>query len=362
MIRKKLSLCASLFALCVPYGFAQDVRETEGVIEGPEETPQPKKITRVELFKASNATKDEASTLTFVWENDSFANTDRSYTNGMRLAWLSGTQSQNDIVKYIAHNVFGADDDAVLRRGVAIGQSIFTPTDIEATVNIPDQHPYAGWLYGEYSAVMAQRNIIDQMSLQVGMVGPSAGGEFAQNEFHSLIGIEGAKGWENQLEDELGIVLSYERKARRLARIGSTDFGADLTPNYGISLGNVYTQARAGLTLRIGQDLSNDYGPPRVRPSLGGAGYFVPDDAFSWYFFGGVEGRAVAHNIFMDGSLINEDVVDLSRRDFVTDYQGGLVVQVFGVQAALTLVERSKEYDEQEEPQRFGAFSLSRKF
>ncbi len=352
----KFSIYASLLVALSPYAIAETGPSKADEKVGPEQ-PLKKKS-----FKEKRAATEEASTLTFVWENDSFANTDRSYTNGMRLAWLSGAQSKSDVVKYVARNVLGADDDAVLRRGVAVGQSIFTPTDIEATDFLPDDHPYAGWLYGEYSAVIAQRNIIDQMSIQVGMIGKSAGGETAQNEFHYLIGIEGAKGWDNQLKDELGIVLTYERKARRIGKIGDTDFGADLTPNYGISVGNVYTQARAGLTVRAGQDLSNDYGPPRVRPSLGGAGYFVPDDSFSWHVFAGFEARAVAHNIFIEGSLFREDFVDLSLRNFVHDYQAGLVVQVYDVQMALSLVQRSKEFDEQEEPQRFGAFSLSKKF
>lgn len=305
---------------------------------------------------------DEKATATFVWENDSFANTDRNYTNGVRVSWLSGTQATDGITEFVARRLVGADEGAVRRRGFAVGQSIFTPSDIEATEPVPDQHPYGGWLYAEVSGVIEQRNIVDTFAIQVGVIGPSAGGEWAQNEFHDLIGIDGANGWDNQLEDELGLVISYDKKLRRIGRIGASDFAADLTPSIGASVGNVYTQARAGLTLRAGQNLANDYGPPRVRPSLGGAGYFTPTDGFSWYVFVGAEGRAIAHNIFIDGSLINDDIADLDREPLVGDYQAGLVVQFRDVQLALTLVERSKEFSEQEENQRFGAFSLSRKF
>ena len=56
----------------------------------------------------------------------------------------------------------------------------------------------------------------------------------------------------------------------------SGGLGVDLIPNAGVSLGNVLTQASAGLTLRFGQDLANDYGPPRVRPAMAGAGFFRP--------------------------------------------------------------------------------------
>ncbi len=352
----KYSFYVGLFALCAPTAMACDEADSK---PNEDEFGRFPPLTRCD---DDPTLQDEKSTFTFVWENDSFANTDRSYTNGMRLAVLSGKQSKSALAKFVARNVLGADDDAILRRGLAIGQSIFTPTNIEETAFIPDEHPYAGWLYGEYSAVIAQRNVIDQMSIQIGMVGPSAGGEFAQNEFHYLIGIEGAKGWDHQVKDELGVVLTYERKARRLFKLGNSDFGTDLTPNYGISVGNVYTQARAGLTMRMGQDLNNDYGPPRVRPSLGGAGYFTPDDQFSWHIFAGAEARAVAHNIFIEGSLLRKDPFDLTLKNFVTDYQAGLVVQMWDVQFALSLVQRSKEFEEQDEAQRFGAFSLSKKF
>ncbi len=306
--------------------------------------------------------EDEAGTFTFVWENDKFTNTDRNYTNGARLSWLSGTQETDGLSGWIARNLVRADESAVRRGGIAIGHSIFTPEDTQATEPLPDQQPYAGWLYLEASGLIEQKNVVDQLSVQIGVVGPSAGGEWVQNEFHKLIGVDSAKGWDNQLQDELGVVINYDKKLRRVGYLGSTDFGADITPNIGLALGNVYTHARAGLTLRVGQDLANDYGPPRVRPSLGGSGYFTPDDKFSWYLFAGIEGRAVAHNIFTDGSLFYADEVNLDTRPFTHDYQGGLVVQFWKTQVALTLVERSREYAEQSAPQRFGAFSLSQKF
>jgi hypothetical protein len=136
----------------------------------------------------------------------------------------------------------------------------------------------------------------------------------------------------------------------------------DLTPNFGASVGNIHTNARAGLTLRFGENLRNDFGPPRVRPSLGGAGYFNPIDEFSWYLFAGVEGRAVAHNIFLDGSLFDNDSPSVEKRPFVADFQGGAVIQYRNAQLAFTYVERTDEFDTQEERQAFGAISLSLKY
>lgn len=305
---------------------------------------------------------DDRGTITFVWENDSFADSDQNYTNGVRLAWLSGTSEPEGLSRWIARNLLGADDEAVIRRGIAMGHSLFTPNDTTTSAPLPDQHPYAAWLYGEYTALVEQGGEVDQVSVQLGIVGPSAGGEWVQNEFHALIGAADAQGWDNQIEDEIGIVISYDHRLRRLAQLGDGGFGADVTPNLGFTVGNIHTNLHAGLTLRMGQDLDNDYGPPRISPSLAGAGYFTPRDNFSWYVFAGIEGRAVAHNIFLDGSLFRDEDPSVSSNTFVTDLQAGLVVQVLQTQVAFTYVERAEEFAEQTEPQRFGAVSISRKF
>src|SRR3546814_20443944 len=96
------------------------------------------------------------------------------------------------------------------------------------------------------------------------------------------------KGWDTQLKTEPGIVLSYERKWRGLLPALSDDptgLAIDATPHVGVALGNIYTHANTGLTIRIGQELPADYGTPRVRPSLPGPAFFVPPEDFGWYLF-----------------------------------------------------------------------------
>ncbi len=305
---------------------------------------------------------DNSGTFTFVWENDYFANTDRNYTNGIRLSYLSGFKAPEGVSRWVADSLLGVGEAAGVRRGFALGHSIFTPQDTEASALLPDQHPYAGWLYGEYSVVVEQTDIIDQFTLQAGVIGPSAGGEFVQNNWHDLIGGEAVNGWDNQLRDEPGVVISYDRKLRALFKSNGDGLGFDATPSYGASFGNVYTNARVGLMVRIGSDLRNDYGPPRVRPSLAGGGYFSPRDRFSWYVFAGAEGRAVAHDIFLEGSLFRDNDLAVDNNILVGDFQAGLVMQVRRVQVAYTSVFRTREFKTQQGAQQFGAVSLSVKF
>ena len=308
------------------------------------------------------AVTDERGTISIVYENDWVdAGRDRNYTNGIRLSYMSGTAPTDGLSKLISKHLMGEDADTVRRYGFALGHSLFTPNNISTSEPLPDEHPYAAWLYGEYSYLISRRDLVDQVSIQIGMVGPSAGGEWIQNEIHQLIGGDPVLGWSNQIKDEPGFVLSYDRRYRALWESDFFGLGVDVTPSVGMSLGNVQTNLRAGAMARFGVGLRSDYGPPRIRPSLAGAGYFTPQSDFSWYLFGGVEGRAVAHDIFIDGSLFR-DGPGLDSSDFVTDLQAGIAFQYAETQFAFTYVERSPEFDNQNGAHRFGAFSISRKF
>jgi hypothetical protein len=311
---------------------------------------------------ASALPSDELATWSFVWENDYFADTDQNYTNGIRISYLSGLKKPEGVSGFLAYDLLGAGKDAGIRRGFAIGHSIFTPEDTAASEPLPDQHPYAGWLYGEYSVVVQQRRRVHQVTLQAGVVGPAAQGEFLQNNWHDIIDGDRVNGWDNQIRNEPGFVLSYDRQFRSVRDFGDGGFGADITPNVGVSVGNVDTRMRGGLTLRVGKDLRNDYGPVRVRPALAGAGFFTPANEFSWYLFLGAGGSAVAHNIFLDGSLFRDGDPSVGSRVLVGEVQAGLAMQFRRVQIAYTFVGRTKEFDAQDGAQEFGAISISTKF
>ena len=305
----------------------------------------------------------DRGTLTFVWENDAFTGSDQNYTNGVRLGYLSPPRPAAGIDRFVAETLTGDGDSARIRRGFAIGHSIFTPREIDQPVAPPDQHPYAGYLYAEATSLIETDNSVYQVALRLGQIGPSAGGEWLQREFHSLIGAQDALGWDAQLPDEFGADLVFDRRYRALATYGSTDLGADITPNMGLTLGTLNTNARAGLTVRLGDDLKNDFGPPRVRPSLAGAGFFNPDDGFSWYLFAGAEARYVAHDYILDGSLFDdEDTRTVTSKSVVYDVQAGVVMQLRGIQLGLTFVERSRQFEEQASPQQFAAVSWAVKF
>lgn len=315
-------------------------------------------VVLVAALWASGAVAEEKATWSALVENDYFGSTDRNYTNGVRFGYLSAKGRG----KNFARRFMRASPEDETRIGVALGQSIFTPQDTEAFEPLPDQHPYAGWLYGEYSVLVERGDDnLDMLTISAGVVGPAALGEEVQNSFHRLFDDDRINGWDNQLRNEPGLILSYDRRWRPLFRQSRPGIGIDAAPNVGVSVGNVLTQGKAGLTLRLGRNLQGNYGPPRIRPSLAGGGYYRGVDTASWYLFAGAEGRAVARNIFLDGNTWR-DSLSVEKRHFVADFQAGIVIQVKSFQIAYTYVWRTKEFVNQGARHEFGALSLSAKF
>ena len=220
---------------------------------------------------------------------------------------------------------------------------------------------YAGWLYGGVGLVSDTGRRYDNLELDLGIVGPQSYAEDTQKFVHGVIGANQPQGWHNQLKNEPGVVLTYERAWRGVAQAYPLDFAADLSPHVGGSLGNVFTQAAGGLILRVGRDLPDDYGPPRIRPSLPGSDFFVPTGAFGWYLFAGVEERAVARNIFLDGNTFAHSR-SVDKNTWVGDFQYGIAVTVGATRIALTEINRTREFEGQQHPDSFGALTVGFRF
>ena len=309
---------------------------------------------------------DEAGILSVQVENDLWGNgTDRHYTHGTRISYLSNEETPAWLKRAVAYvPVF--NQGGHLRTSYAIGQSIFTPEDIARKDLVEDERPYAGWLYGAIGLISDHRvrdgrlhsGRLDSLELNLGVIGPSALAEDTQSIVHKIIGSPQPEGWRHQLRDELGIMLVYDRQWQARYVSEFYGLGADLTPHVGGTLGNVMTSVSCGTTLRFGLDLPSDYGPPSIRPSLPGSGFFRPTGDFGWYLFAGLEGRFVAHSIFLDGNTFRSSH-RVDRKPWVGDLQVGLVLTWKDVRLSFTNIFRSDEFAEQKSPTEFGSISLS---
>lgn len=295
----------------------------------------------------------------FVQENDLFYNTDRRYTSGVRFSYLTPKNGEPEWLRDLAYEVPMLAWHSDIRVEYALGQNMYTASNKLLRDPPPDDRPYAGWLYGSVGVVARTGQVLDQFLVSVGVVGSASLAHQTQDFIHSIVDSPEAQGWGKQLKNEPTLQFTYQRSWQSPEFKLPAGFGIDATPHAGAAIGNVYDYANMGMMFRFGQNLPIDYGPPRVQPSLPGSGYFEKaPGGFGWYVFAGVDGRAVAHNIFLDGNTFR-DSRSVKKENFVGDAQLGLAVVIDGVRLAYTHVLRTREYVGQDASDQFGAFSVS---
>ncbi len=304
--------------------------------------------------------EDDKGIFNVVIENDIFAGSDSDYTNGIRFAWLSSEDHMPGWVQSVSR-VLPIAGDGNKRISVAVGQSMFAPEDLSRRDLVSGDQPYAGWLYGSVGMVSDTGKTLDNVVLTLGVVGPASLAEPTQKFVHKLTDSPQPNGWDNQLKNEPGIMLTYERKWRSMYEISPFGLSVDATPHVGVNLGNIHTDASVGATFRLGYDLPADYGPPRIRPSLPGSDFFVPTEELGGYLFTTIGERAVARNIFLDGNTFS-DSPSVDKKNFVTSLQVGAAVTYGETRLSYTQVFMTKEYDTQKHPSVFGALTLSHRF
>ncbi len=282
---------------------------------------------------AAKAKDDTAGgTLGVYLENDAFAGTDRYYTSGGMLSWSSPNLEKYadspyaspflpliDLLPYIHETEY--QKNLVF----ALGQNIYTPDNTEASGLIGNDRPYAGWLYTGFGVVWKNQRVRNSLMLNIGVVGSWSYAQEAQRYVHDARGFDNPNGWDNQLHNELGVTLAYERTWRvpHIARRSGFDW--EFMPHAGAVAGNVHTYANLGGELRAGLNLPDDFGTGVIGPSsststpvdgsMGASRSWFP---LGMYVFARMDGRAVARNVFLDGNTFGNSP-SVGHNPFVAD-------------------------------------------
>jgi hypothetical protein len=316
-------------------------------------------------------TPGEYQTLQVFFENDLFGNTDKYYTNAIQLTWLS-----NDLARYkddvrlpgwalpVIHRIpFANEPDSIHNVGLIFGQHIYTPSDIDTDQLLKDDRPYAGFLYGGLALHSKTASRLDTMEIVLGVIGPSALGEQAQNGVHRLRSFDQAQGWNHQLRDEPAIRLSWQRKWRLWKYEMGHLIRADLITNTGVTLGNVRAGASVGGEIRLGYRIPEDFGSDVIRSGAGvsaplPAGKQSPWGRFGMHLFAGTNLEGVARNIFLDGNTW-KDSHSVDKKPLVADFSLGCAFSFETVKITYRTLFRTREFDNQDESQVIGSMTLT---
>ncbi len=246
--------------------------------------------------------------INYYFENDIFANTDSEYSDGSRLTFLLYRPDTNDSWLKIP---FTDGSDRAHFISFSMTQQIYTPSDLNASALIEDDRPYAGWVYFEMGLHQSSNTHLDSLSLQVCIIGPASGMEQLQAYVHERFGSEIAQGWDNQLNNEIGLQLNYLHKWRFVPEtVGGIE--SSIIPYIGGDFGNIAINANAGAQFRLGWNIPEDFGSSSI--DEGGENgipvrtkCLVKSSArwgFNLQLAAGA--TAVARDIFLDGNTFSE--------------------------------------------------------
>lgn len=321
----------------------------------------------------SPARADDYGRFFAIEENDGLLpdHHDRHYTQGAMVAYLSPTLKPGDWAMPIYDGIssytplFQPGPGVQRKFDLVIGQTIFTPTRYHAVPPDPRDRPFAGYLFTGGSLMQETGGrMLENLELLGGVVGPDSLAKDAQIWFHSAAGFNNKnldQAWKYQLRNEPGFMLTYERKWK-VWQSSFLGIELDFIPEAGFTGGNVMTYGSLGATFRVGQNLGADYGVPRIRPSLSGTTWFDASrmtQDLGWYLYAGVQGRAVAQNIFLDGNTFATSR-SVHKNILVGDFTAGASVFFRDwLKLDVSVTQRSKEFTTQHSADHFGAANLS---
>ncbi len=303
-------------------------------------------------------------------DNDVYgqAGQDQGYSAGFAFAWTTPTVERDGATclpgldrasRWLAWGP-GTHRNLVL----SFHHALYTPTDGTRADLIADDRPYAGTMLFGIGQQVRDANRMAATHLRLGIVGPSAKGEAAQDAFHHLFGRERFRGWDNQLRDEPLLQLAHERAWRHQPEPGQGGLGWDRIWFAGGAVGSPSTYANGGVELRFGKNLPDDFGSNPMRLAGDGTSPVLvsPDGSgWNWHFFASLEARAVAHEVTLDGTLTRDGHSVESRAAFA-ELALGVVLSHGPWRLAGAHYRRSREFDGQREAPVYGSLSLSRRF
>lgn len=321
--------------------------------------------------------------LTFYLDNDLFASTDRDYTNGARISWISGNRSLEQIGRIQRLLLpFAGDDDSMqafqaisgfnnpnavrYNYGYSLTQLMFTPEDKYLTTQPPLQRRYAGWLALGFSLHTKDDQTLNSVEFLGGATGRLSLAKESQDVIHDLIQTDRFLGWKEQIPTVATADLSFVQK-RRL------DFGdqdgklrIDGIGEWGARLGSFRSGAHVGSMIRIGLFLPADFTDPRLSETSYAHKYFTSDVELqsSWSLFGfaGVTGSFVGYDASLDGPLFHDFDTGIKRKPWVGEYYTGIGFRIKSWEISYAQILRTREYQEQKQANTYGSVSIRREF
>lgn len=234
------------------------------------------------------------------FDNDILNNTDRFYTNGIRIEIISPALRVFPL-NFSMLPYWGSGTNYY---GIAVVQNMYTPSTTKVGGILYGDRPYAAYLYlGNYKITLDPEKKFSQTSeLDLGIIGPYSFGGFIQKAFHTSVptNVE-PLGWVYQVQNDL--VLNYNLCFEK-GFISNRNFELNIYTNP--SLGTLYTNIKGGIRLRGG--IMNPY---FINLGISKARYNRQLGLKNTQLFLSVnlEGKVIGYDATLQGGLFNQSSV-----------------------------------------------------
>lgn len=256
------------------------------------------------LFLTISIKSFAADAITFTLDNDLFIASDDGYTNGIYGSWYyfgrGDEQPDSSLLVWPLKWSMPNSDGELSVNAYSVGQSMFTPNDILASNPDPNDIPYAGLLFLNNTYMVSYGSFADSITTTIGIIGPASGAESTQELIHDITDSDQPQGWDFQLENEVVFKLTRGRLWRNWV---SENGHFDLLSGADIGIGTIESSINAGLTIRVGRNLSMSHISGILIPSRTSNFIAVNDGWFAYFMIGG---RLVANQIIFNGNTYRD--------------------------------------------------------
>lgn len=270
----------------------------------------------------------KADIVSFQFNNDVFAQTDRHYTYGLSLSWLDETVNENNnssngfsmIIKNIFDTVTFNTTDRFTKNytaGTSFNQFAITPHNTDTSLPQYQDVPYAGFTSMSLFYFVWDAESFNEYRLDLGVAGKYSGTEYSQNIFHKIIGNKVSNGWDNQLKSELTANVLFRHGFKSYEdKIGKYD--VDWFNQFGFQAGNLCTDIFAGTTFRIGKNYTSNFNVqyPYLKQDASLLQSTKPNDNFGYSLSFGANGSLNAYSYFLDEAIKSGYDMDNKRANY----------------------------------------------
>lgn len=284
--------------------------------------------------------------ITILWENDflNFLRSDRYYSNGTRIGYTSKEYDyfNEDNPMSWAKNVsiVSYNKPHITRFHMSINQEMYTPATHGPGIGKND-HPYGGFLYLNTGIFNRTADTEEHIGIKLGVVGSYSLAGQLQTFLHSSTGQLVFAEWDkSQLNNEF-IFNPYYQITLRKYIFKTKPFSMDILGAFDTALGNADIHFGTYGLIRLGHNLDNDFGMPKMNLEQDYAP--VHSDKFSIYIFAGGGAKVTLHNIFVKGNSVQSDLgYNLSILRY--EASAGLVMSFYGVRLGYIWTYYTKDY------------------